>query len=138
MVCKGRVQSLPEGKRMQREHVFIAAETERTIRHDLPTSEGVFYSCSYVPVHLRTGTFALQKVELCHLPRPLAIHSLVHSQTRNMPRVALIGGNVLDTSGVRAFDFPSPTQSRPQLTAILGQSGSISWELLFDWWEMTL
>ena len=63
---------------MRREHVLIAAETERIIGHDLSscslTSEGVFYSCSYVLMLLRTRAFALQKVELCHSPRLLAIH----------------------------------------------------------------
>ena len=63
---------------MRRQDIFIAAETERTIGHmtyrDSLISEGVFYSCSYVLMHLRTRTFALQKVGLHHSPRLLAIH----------------------------------------------------------------
>ena len=46
---------------------------DMTYRDSL-TSEGVFYRCSYVLMHLRTRTFALQKVELHHSPHLLAIH----------------------------------------------------------------
>ena len=64
---------------MRRQRVFIAAETENlqdmTYR-DYRTFEGVFYSCSYVLVHLQTRAFSLQKVGLHHLPRLLAITSI--------------------------------------------------------------
>ena len=68
---------------------------------DSLTSEGVFYSCSYVLMHLRTHASALQKEGLHHSPRLLAIH--LYS-----PLVLHLAGFPLEGGGY-IYSPPSPS-----------------------------
>ena len=50
-------------------------ENYRTWPTEVHDIRGTLYSCSYILMHMRAGTFAIQTVQVRHSPHLLAIHT---------------------------------------------------------------